>query len=1050
MGSPTARRYLRGAFAWAGLVACLALVAVPVGRAPDAVQSAVMVVVPCAIAVAGAQWHRRALARRRQEIEAREARARLEQARVEQALVQSNELLTTLGRTQAQFISDLAPEAIFDGLLNDLLVLTSSNYGFIGEVCASSGGAQFVEFHAVSNVRWADAASGAETGGPALPSYAEITFASDRVLAAGAPVLLRGEAAPGRVAPGSPPASFIGLPLFKGSRVVGVVGLGDRPDGYDTSLVGYLQPVLTTCANIIEAIKTDNDRRRVEAALKESEERYRDLFENASDLIHSLRPDGSFAYVNRAWLDTLGYGAEDVERLSIWDVVDDVSRERYRTLFAAAAVDDGAAIREVRFLTRDGRRIDAEGTESCRYVDGVPVVTRAIFRDVTQRKRTDEALRAAKEHAEAAARAKSEFLANMSHEIRTPMNAVIGLTGLLLDTPLSADQRDYVETIRTAGETLLTIINDILDYSKIESGRLEMEHQPFDIRECVEQALDLLAPAAAAKGLELAYTFGADVPSSLVGDITRLRQILVNLLSNAVKFTPAGEVEVTIDSERTPSGSYRLHARVRDTGIGIPSDRLDRLFQSFSQVDASTTRHYGGTGLGLAISKRLAELMGGDMWVESTQGVGSTFHFTVTAAPGTAHSRVFLRSAPPELAGRRLLAVDDNETNRKLLALQGQSWGMTVRVASCGPEALEILETETFDVAILDMQMPGMDGRTLAREIRGMGRTASLPLVVLTSLGRRDEDLDPDLAFAAFLTKPVKASQLSEILIGILSGQAGRRAVAPARWHVDPSLAERLPLRIVLAEDNLVNQKVAVKMLERMGYRPDVVANGLEVLEALRRQPYDVVLLDVQMPEMDGFEAARNIKARSWGGTPPRLIGMTALAMDGDRERCLAAGMDDYVTKPVRPEELQRALELCVPRSTAARPVRVAGEPSLDEQVLANLRELQEPGDADFVTMLIDHLLADVPERIGAMGDAVRHGDATALERAAHSLKSSAANLGLLELSRLAGVLEASGAAGDLSGADVALTALRSEFHRAAPLLLRHRRPADDDVHDAA
>jgi PAS domain S-box-containing protein len=1050
MGSPTARRRLRVALGWAGLVICLALVAVPVRDAPGPVQTAALVLVPCAIVAGGVQWHRRAWARRRQELEAREARARQEQARVERALVQSNELLTTLGRTQAQFISDLSPEAIFDGLLNDLLVLTSSNYGFIGEVCTSSEGAQFVEFHAVSNVRWTDAAGADEVGGPVPPSYAEITAASDRVLAAGAPVVLRGDAAPGRTAPGLPESCFIGLPLFKGPRVVGVVGLGNRPDGYDSTLVDYLQPVLTTCANIVEAIRTENDRQRVEAALKESEERYRDLFENASDLIHSLRPDGTFAYVNRAWLETLGYTAGDVDGLAIWDVIDDASRERYRTLFAAAAVDDAAAVREVTFLTRDGRRIDAEGTESCRYVEGVPAVTRAIFRDVTQRKRTDEALRAAKDHAEAAARAKSEFLANMSHEIRTPMNAVIGLTGLLLDTPLSADQRDYVETIRTAGDTLLSIINDILDYSKIESGRLELEHQPFDIRECVEQALDLLAPAAAAKGLELTYTFGADVPSSLVGDITRLRQILVNLLSNAVKFTAAGEVEVTVDSERTASGTYRLHACVRDTGIGIPADRLDRLFQSFSQVDASTTRHYGGTGLGLAISRRLAELMGGTMWVESAQGVGSAFHFTVTAAPGTAHSRVFLRCAPPELAGRRLLAVDDNETNRKLLVLQGQSWGMTVRVASSGPEALEILRRETFDVALLDMQMPGMDGHTLAREIRTLPHGASLPLVVLTSLGRRNEDLDANPGFAAFLTKPVKASQLSEVLIGVLSGQAGRRTAAPARWHVDPPLAQRLPLRILLAEDNLVNQKVAVKMLERMGYRPDVVANGLEVLEALRRQPYDVVLLDVQMPEMDGFEVARNVKARSWGGTPPRLIGMTALAMDGDRSRCLAAGMDDYVTKPVRPEELQRGLERCVPVAGPPRPAHVVCEPSLDEQVLNNLRELQEPGDADFVTMLVDHLLADVPERVAVMADAVCRSDAGALERAAHSLKSSAANLGLLELSRLAGILETTGATGDLGGADSVLAALRSEFHRASPLLLRHRRPADDDVHDAA
>jgi PAS domain S-box-containing protein len=1047
--SPPALTIARRAALLPALLAAVALVVAAAGSMAPA-QGAAALAVACVLGAGAAiaAWHRRAIARLRADLASRDQRARTDQARVEQALVQSNDMLAVLGRVQARFIADAEPEVLFDSLLRDLLVITSSEYGFIGEVCTSSQGAQYLELHAVANVTWGDGGGPGPAGGVRPPNYGEMVAVSDRVLGLGEVLWLEGRYAPGRGPADGPVPAFVGIPLLKGTRIVGVVGLGNRPGGFDQAIVDQLQPVLGSCANILEAYKAETDRQRAEEALKESEERYRDLFDNASDLIHSVRPDGSFAYVNRAWRETLGYDPADVERLTIWDVVDPAVHASYRTLFAAAGEDEVAPIREVTFLARDGRRIDAEGAESCRFVEGVPAVTRAVFRDVTQRKRTDEALRAAKEHAEAAARAKSQFLANMSHEIRTPMNAVIGMTGLLLDTPLLPEQRDFVETIRTASDTLLTIINDILDYSKIESGRLELEQQPFDVRECVEQALDLLAPAAAAKGLELAYTFVGELPAAVVGDITRLRQVLVNLLSNAVKFTERGEVEVSVAAERLAEGPFRLHVQVRDTGIGIPADRLDRLFQSFSQVDASTTRHYGGTGLGLAISKRLAELMGGTIRVESTPGRGSTFHVTIVAEGGALQTRVLLRGLQPELAGKRLLVVDDNETNRKLLVLQAQSWGMHAEAVSGGVEALALLDREAFDVAILDMQMPGMDGHALAREIRRTRPPSALPLVILTSLGRRDENLDADLGLAAYLTKPVKASHMFETVTAALSGRPGRRSTATARWRLDTTLGQRHPLRILLAEDNLVNQKVAVKMLERMGYRADVVANGLEVLEALRRQRYDVVLLDVQMPEMDGLEAARRIRAAGGG---PRLVGMTALAMDGDRERCLAAGMDDYVTKPVRPEELQRALEQCVATGTGPATVARLASASLDAEVLANLRQLQEPDEADFVTELIDHLLADAPARIDAMDVAIRQQSASALERVAHSLKSSAANLGGAELSRLCGLVEQRAAQGNLEGLEVVVDGLHAEFDRLRPLLLAERHPGQTpQVHDAA
>ncbi|MDQ4128228.1 MAG: PAS domain S-box protein [Actinomycetota bacterium] len=860
------------------------------------------------------------------------------------------------------------------------------------------------------------------------------------------------------------------------------------PEGSPLYLIAQMQDVTERKRAEKEILELNESlERRVEertAELKESEERYSLVVEGSNDGIYDWDLLKGDIFWNDRLFEILGLSRQSFTPTleAFLELVRPEDREEFSERLTAH-LEDGEEF-EVEFGIRHAggeyRTCISRG-KAQRDENGRPFRMAGAMMDITERKRAEEEIRRlneslenrveertaqlqnaifeleragenlqrAKEEAESASRAKSEFLANMSHEIRTPMNGVIGMTDLLLDTPLSDEQKEYAGTIRLSGESLLSVINDILDFSKIEAGEMRLDNIGFDLRSAVEDVVAVLAERAYEKGLELASLVDHDVPTALEGDPGRIRQVLTNLVGNAIKFTEAGEVVLRAELIEADPEWATVRISVRDTGIGMTEEQQRRVFESFSQADASTTRRYGGTGLGLTISRQLVELMDGEIGVESGTGVGSTFFFTLPLRKQPGADTSGETGSPADLGGMRVLVVDDNETNRRILREQIFSWGMRSGEAEDGFVALEELRAAAkadtpYDLAILDMQMPGMDGVQLARSIKADPTVSTTRLVLLTSIGRRgDSEGSRQTGIEAHLTKPVRQSELYDTIATVMGTPSPAApeevpSVTPDGAHQESSPSSGS--RLLLAEDNPVNQEVAAKMLKRLGYRVDVAHNGLEALEAFTRNRYAAILMDVQMPEMDGYEATAEIRRREGGaGRRTPIIAMTANAMQRDREKALATGMNDYLPKPVRGEELAKVLDRWVARggagdSEAATNGPLATEPNadtedrpLDPGVLAGLREL---GDAELLSELARIFLDDTSSRLAALREAIEDGDAPAVERAAHTLKGSSGNMGATKMANICSRLQEAGASGDLSRVPGLPKALEEEFER--------------------
>lgn len=775
-------------------------------------------------------------------------------------------------------------------------------------------------------------------------------------------------------------------------------------------------------------------RSRAEDAHKDSEALYHSLVDNLPQNLFRKDAEGRFTFVNAHYCNLLGKQAAEVLGKSDADLYPPAVAAKYWA-DDQKVMASGEGYRSIEELNPpNGRSLFVEMVKMpIRDSRGKVLGTQCIFWDVTQRQQAEAALQQAKEAADAANRAKSEFVANMSHEIRTPMNGIMGMTELALDTELTSEQRDYLEIVKASADSLLNVIDDILDFAKIEAGRLDLDAAPFHLRESLDDALQSLGIRAAEKNLELSCRVPAAIPPVLLGDASRLRQVIVNLVGNAIKFTHSGEVALGIEMETRTDQEICLHFTVRDTGIGIPADKQGAIFEPFTQADASTTRRFGGTGLGLTISSQLVALMGGRIWVESIPGTGSTFHFTARFAL-TAETNQRPSGKPVDLEGLRALIVDDNATNRGILEGILLNWRMQPVAVENGAAALEVLAQAAsagrqFQLVLLDSVMPGLDGFAVAERIKGERKLAGPTVMMLTSADRSgDVARCRQLGVAAYLRKPVKQSELLDAIVAALAGTSTREPPQSARRVAKTDNNDR-PLRILLAEDNEVNQMLALRILQKRGHEVIACSSGTKALEAFRMGPFDVALMDVQMPEMDGLAATAAIREleKATGAHMP-IIAMTAHAMKGDCERCLQAGMDAYISKPLHPKQLLDTLSATLPGQQPFQEprasIRIPDQDCFDCDVALK----QMDGDLDLLRQAAELFDEQAVELLGELKDAIQRSDCQAVARLAHKLKGSAGVFGAHAVIDTVSSLETMGRQANLVKAPDAYRRLQGEI----------------------